>query len=87
MRKISNSISAALIGQEMFWGSLRQKLRTLDLHDLRLKRPPLSRMAYTARVKSVLKSQKAQAVASSYAGRFRRTCQEVVDRKGGAADN
>ena len=23
----------------------------------------------------------------SYAGRFRRTCQEVVDRKGGAADN
>ena len=72
---------------EMFWGWLRQKLRTLDLHDLRLKRPPLSRMAYTARVKSVLKSQKAQAVASSYAGRFRRTCQEVVDRKGGAADN
>ena len=61
--------------------------RALDLHDLRLKRPPLSRMAYTARVKSVLKSQKAQAVASSYAGRFRRTCQEVVDRKGGAADN
>ena len=75
VRKISNSISAAWIGQEMFWGSLRQKLRTLDLHDLRLKRPPLSRMAYTARVKSVLKSQKAQAVASSYAGRFRRTCQ------------
>ena len=72
---------------EMFWGWLRQKLRTLDFHDLRLKRPPLSRMAYTARVKSVIKSQKAQAVASSYAGRFRRTCQEVVDRKGGAADN
>ena len=32
-------------------------------------------------------SQKAQAVASSYAGRLRRTCQEVVDRMDGAADN
>ena len=39
---------------EMFWGWLRQKLRTLDLHDLR---------------------------------RFRRTCQGVVGRMGGAADN
>ena len=37
--------------------------------------------------RSVIKSQKAQAVASSYAGRFRKTCQQVVDRKGGAADN
>ena len=54
---------------------------------MRKKRKPLGKTAYTARVKSVIKSQKAQAVASSYAGRFRRTCQEVVDRKGGAADN
>ena len=57
---------------EMFWGWLRQRLRTLDLHDLRMKRKPLSKTAYTARVKSVIKSQKSQAVAS---------------RKGGAADN
>ena len=53
----------------------------------RLKRPSLRMVAYTARVKSVIKSQKAQAVASSYAGRFRRTGQEVVHRKGGATDN
>ena len=66
---------------------MRQRLRTLDLHDLRMKRKPLSKTAYTARVKTVIKSQKAQAVASSYAGRFRKTCQQVVDRKGGAADN
>ena len=72
---------------EMFWGWLRKRLRTLDLHDMRKKRKPLGKTSYVARVKSVMKSQKAQAVASSYAGRFRKTCQQVVDRKGGAADN
>ena len=72
---------------EMFWGWLRKRLRTLDLHDMRKKRKPLGKASYIARVKSVMKSQKAQAVASSYAGRFRKTCQEVVNRQGSAADN
>ena len=70
----------------MFWGWLRKRLRTLDLHDMRKKRKPLGKTAYIARVKTVMKSQRAQAVASSYASRFRKTCQQVVNRQGSAAD-
>ena len=72
---------------EMFWGWLRRKLRQMDLADLRLKRRPLGKLAYTTRVKKVIKSQKAQEVARNYAKRLRKTCQQVVDRKGAAADN
>ena len=43
--------------------------------------------AYTMRVKRVMKSQKAQTVAKHMAGRFRKACQQVVDRQGAAADN
>ena len=57
------------------------------MNDLRKKRKPLGKTAYIAKVKNVMASQRAQAVASSYAGRFRKTCQQVVDRKGCAADN
>ena len=43
--------------------------------------------ACAARVKGVLKSAKAQTVAKNVAGRFRKACKQVVDRKGAAADN
>ena len=59
----------------------------MDLEDLRLKRTILSKPEYISRVKRVLKTQKAQNVAKSYARRFRKTCQQVVDRGGAAADN
>ena len=72
---------------EMFWGWLRKKLRQMDLADLRAKRPVLGKTAYTARVKRVIRTQKAQSVAKSYAARFRKTCKQVVERKGAAADN
>ena len=72
---------------EMFWGWLRKKLRSMDLEDLRKKRQPLGKTAYAARVKGVLKSAKAQTVAKNVAGRFRKACKQVVDRKGAAADN
>ena len=42
---------------------------------------------YTAMVKQVLKTQKAQTVAKNVAGRFRKACKQVVDRGGAAADN
>ena len=71
---------------EMFWGWIRRKVRTMDLADLRCKRPPLTKAAYTARLKGIMRSQKAQAVAKSYAGRFRKTCKQVVDRGGVGAD-
>ena len=72
---------------EMFWSWLRRKLRLMDLQDLRKKRRPLGRAAYTARVKSVIKSQKAQTVATNFARRMRKACKQVVDRGGAAADN
>ena len=40
----------------------------------------------TARLKGIMRSQKAQAVAKSYAARFRKTCKQVVDRGGAGAD-
>ena len=72
---------------EMFWGWLRKKLRSMDLEDLRKKRRPLGKTTYIARVKRVLKSAKAQAVAQNAAGRFRKACKQVADRNGAAADN
>eukprot|EP00959_Pyramimonas_sp_CCMP1952_P316653 6627834-Pyramimonas_sp.AAC.1 len=66
---------------------LRRKLRLMDLDDLRKKRRTLGKTAYTARVKQVLKTKKAQTVAKNVAGRFRKVCKQVVDRGGAAADN
>ena len=71
---------------EMFWSWLRKKLRLMDLADLKKKRAPLGKAAYTMRVKGVIKSRKAQTVAKNIAGRFRKSCQQVVDRRGAAAD-
>ena len=53
----------------------------------RKKRRPLGKLAYTMRVKSVIKSQKAQTVAKNFAGRLRKACQQVIKRKGAAANN
>jgi len=72
---------------EMFWGWTRKKLRNMDLQDLKLKRPALSKMAYKLRVQSVFKSKRAQNVASAFAKKFRSTCSQVSKRNGAAADN
>ena len=72
---------------DMLLGWLRKKLRSMDLEDLRKKRRLLDRTAYVARVKGALKSAKAQTVAKNVAGRFRKSCKQVVDRNGAAADN
>ena len=72
---------------EMFWGWIRKRLRSMDLVDLRRKRPTLDRAAYIARVKSLMRSQRAQTVAKNCAAKFRKTCQQVVVRNGAAADN
>ena len=45
------------------------------------------RVGGRARVKSIMHLQKAQKVAKNYAAKFRKTCQQVVARKGAAADN
>ena len=72
---------------EMFWGWMRKKLRKMDMADLRAKRAPLDKAAYTARIKSVMRSAKAQQVAKAYAKKLSSACQQVIRRKGAAADN
>ena len=71
---------------EMFWGWMHKKLRRMDLADLRKKRKPLGKVAYHARLKAVINSVAAQKVAKKFANRLRKTCREVVDRKGAASD-
>ena len=69
---------------ERFWSWLRQKLRAMDLADAVAKRRALTKPKYVARVKRVLRSKKAQAVAAACATGFRKVCKEVVAKKGAA---
>ena len=70
---------------EKFWGWLRRQLRIKDLRDLQQKRPMLDKKAYTKRVLSFVRTQKAQAAAKKFAMSFRKTCAEVVRKNGAAA--
>ena len=66
--------------------SLLKKIANKHSLDLDLsRRPPLSKEAYLARVKSVLRSKKAQAVAKAKFNAFRNVCREVVKKKGAAS--
>ena len=69
---------------ERFWSWLRRKLRAMDLSDAVRSRPALGKMAYKARVLRVVKSRKAQCVASNIALGLRKACTAVVNRKGAA---
>ena len=57
----------------------------MDLADCVAKRPLLSKEAYMARVRRVIKTQKAQNVAKRTALRLRKVCKEVVRNKGAAS--
>ena len=70
---------------EKFWSWLRRHLRILDLADLKKKKRPLSKTAYIARVRTVCRSQKAQVVASNLARSLKKTCREVIQKKGASA--
>ena len=54
---------------------------------LRQKRSPLGKTAYRARVKNVLKSQKAQTVAKNKFNAFKKTCADVVAKRGAASNS
>ena len=70
---------------ERFWAWLRKKLRSMDLVDATKKRPALTKAAYVARVKSVVKSKKAQSIAARIAGSLKATCRVVIRKKGAAS--
>ena len=72
---------------EMFWGWLRKKLRKMDLADLTKKPALVSKADYVRRIKSVIQTHKAQAVAKAFAKKLRSTCKQVAKRQGAAAHN
>ena len=72
---------------EMFWGWLRRQMRLKDLEDLRKKRAPLGKTAYTQRIKVLLRSRQAQNVAKQFAKKLRGTCRGIIKKKGAAARN
>ena len=69
---------------EQFWAYLRKHLRAMDLKDATAKKPTLGKMAYTARIRAVMKSKKAQDMASRCALGLKKTCRLVVKNKGAA---
>ncbi len=69
---------------EKFWGWLRKRLRRAGLKDLRAGRPPLGKMAFKARIKSICRGKKAETVAGNFAKGLRKVCKEVVKKKGAA---
>ncbi|CAE7257144.1 unnamed protein product [Symbiodinium sp. CCMP2592] len=70
---------------ERFWAWLRKRIHHLDREDLRQKRPPIGMLAFKARVRAILSSRRAQSVAARIAGGLKKTCKEVIAKKGGMA--
>ena len=60
-------------------------MRRMDLADLREGRPALGKTAYKARLKAVLRSQKAQDVAKAKFYALKKVYKEVYLKKGAAA--
>ena len=69
---------------ERFWSWLRRRLLALDLKDAAARRPTPGKMMYRQRVRTVLRSQRARAVAMACYRSLRQVCHLVVDAKGGA---
>jgi hypothetical protein len=67
---------------ERFWAWLKADLRRRDLQDLNQKRPVLGKTAYRVRVRSVLRSRKAETVGANIVRGYRKVCQKVVQNKG-----
>ena len=57
----------------------------MDLNDVVRKKPVLGKLAYTARVRAILRSPAAQEVAKNIGKGYLNTCKEVVRLKGAAS--
>ena len=57
----------------------------MDLADPRAKRPAIGKAAYKVRVRNLMKTKKANSVATSHAMSLRKMCLEVIKKKGAAA--
>ena len=69
---------------EKMWGWVRKELRARDLRDFAGGVPVLAKAAYRERIKRLLRSSRAQAVAKNIARNFRTVCKRVVKAKGAA---
>lgn len=67
---------------EKFWSWLRRELRRRDLLDLQARKAVLPKADYLRRVKGVLRSRKAQDVASACVKNFRKTCLKISENGG-----
>jgi hypothetical protein len=70
---------------EKFWGWLRRDLARRDLSDLGAGKNVLTKTNYLKRVQAILRSHRAQQVASNCVKRFRKDCKDVSDRGGAAS--
>ena len=70
---------------EKFWGWLRKRLRAMDLADLKAKRRPIQRTALKARVRRLVQTERAKAVAKNFVVGLRQVSAEVVRKKGAAS--
>ena len=77
--------SFQIVTQGQMWAWLRRRLHEKDREDLRRKRPVPGVTTFKARVRAVLASERAQTVASNIVASFRKTCKEVIAKKGGMA--
>ena len=68
----------------MCWAWVRRQLRLQDLEDLRKHRRALTKAAHTERLKALLRSPQAQAVAKNCAMKLRSKCRTVVQKSGAA---
>ena len=67
-----------------FWAFLRKHLRAMDLKDALANQPVLGKTAYRERVRRVMKSAKASRIAARTLQSLRKSCREVIKKKGAA---
>ena len=70
---------------EKYWSHLRRWLRALDLADLTAGRPPARKAVLKQRVRRLLASARARTAARNTVKSLRKTCEEVVRKRGAAA--
>ena len=69
---------------ERFWGYMKKRLRAMDLDDLVKKRTPVGATTLKARVRNMFRQKGTMQVARNLVLGLRKTCREVVKKKGAA---
>ena len=70
---------------EQVWAHLKRKLRAMDLADAVAQRPLLGKTAYKLRVRRLVRSRSFQRIAANVAMGLKKTCKEVIRKRGAAA--